>query len=66
MSDGMSEYWKAKRQSNNVKEIKKSKSSSDLDVKVNLERTEKDRITVKITLFKDGEAIASDQDSIEI
>lgn len=37
-----------------------------LDVKVKLDKTEKGRITVTVTLLQDGEVIASDYDFVNV
>ncbi len=50
------------------KSVKKKEEvvKKGLDVKVKLDKTEKGRITVTVTLLQDGEVVASDYDFVQV
>jgi hypothetical protein len=49
-----------------VKKQEVVEAPKGLSVKVNLDKTEKGRITVKVTLLQDGVEIASDYDFVQV
>jgi hypothetical protein len=50
------------------KSVKKKEEvvKKGFDVKVKLDKTEKGRITVTVTLLQDGEVVASDYDFVQV
>ena len=48
------------------KKSEKVETKSGLDIKVKLDKTEKGRITVTVTLLQDGIEIASDYDFVQV
>lgn len=44
----------------------KKETPKGLSVKVNLEKTAKGRLTVKVTLLQDGVEVASDYDFVQV
>ncbi len=51
----------AKKTAKKKEEVKKG-----LDVKVKVEKSEKGRVTVTVTLLQDGKEIASDYDFVQV
>lgn len=49
-----------------AKAPKKAEAPKGLSVKVNVEKSEKGRVTVTVTLLQDGVEIASDYDFVQI
>jgi len=48
------------------KKTEKVEPKAGLDIKVKLDKTEKGRITVTVTLLQDGVEIASDYDFVQV
>lgn len=45
---------------------KKAEVKKGLDIKLKLDKTEKGRLTVTVTLLEDGKEIASDYDFVQV